>query len=79
MIPCRPGLDLELDISVETESDLGSVDSDQIPLFQGFGIDSNLFFKIRIWDSSMIHMILQNLYEVLLKNGKIRKENFGIW
>ena len=44
--------------SVETESDSGSVDSDQIPLFQGFGIDSNLFFKIRIWDSLMIRMVM---------------------
>ena len=36
----------QLGTSVETESDSGSADSDQIPLFQGFEIDSNLFFKI---------------------------------
>ena len=32
--------------SVESKSDSGLVDLDQIPVFQGFKIDSNLFFKI---------------------------------
>ena len=37
---------LQPESSVESESDSGLVDSDQIPVFQGFKIDSNLFFKI---------------------------------
>ena len=60
-----------------TKSDSGSADSDQIPIFPGFVIDSNLFFKIQIWDSSIIRMILKKIYEVLLKNGIIWEDNFG--